>query len=36
VASPPIPIPAARSLEEQVLPDEQRLFEAVLAVLDLV
>jgi 2-oxoisovalerate dehydrogenase E1 component len=35
VASPPIPIPAARSLEEQVLPDEERIFEAVLAVLDL-
>jgi 2-oxoisovalerate dehydrogenase E1 component len=35
VASPPIPIPAARSLEEQVLPDEERIMRGVLRVLDL-
>ncbi len=35
VASPQIPIPAARSLEEQVLPDEERIMRGVLRVLDL-
>lgn len=36
VAAPPCPIPAARSLEEQVLPDEERVMHAVMRVLDLV
>jgi 2-oxoisovalerate dehydrogenase E1 component len=36
VASPPAPIPAARSLEEQMLADERRVIDAVLRVLDLV
>jgi hypothetical protein len=35
VASPPTPIPAARSLEEQVLPDGERIMGAILRVLDL-
>jgi 2-oxoisovalerate dehydrogenase E1 component len=35
VASPPAPIPAARSLEEQALVDEERMMSAVLLVLDL-
>jgi 2-oxoisovalerate dehydrogenase E1 component len=35
VASPPAPIPAARSLEEQTLVDEERIMSAVLLVLDL-
>jgi pyruvate/2-oxoglutarate/acetoin dehydrogenase E1 component len=36
VASPPIPIPAARSLEEQVLPDEEGVMHAVMRVLELI
>lgn len=36
VASPPCPIPAARSLEEQVLPDEERVMHGVMRVLDLI
>lgn len=35
VASPPFPIPAARSLEEQTLVDDERIMSAVLQVLDL-
>jgi 2-oxoisovalerate dehydrogenase E1 component len=35
VASPPVPIPAARSLEEQTLPDVERIMRGVLRVLDL-
>jgi pyruvate/2-oxoglutarate/acetoin dehydrogenase E1 component len=36
VASPPCPIPAARSLEERVLPDEERVMHAVMRVLELI
>jgi 2-oxoisovalerate dehydrogenase E1 component len=35
VASPPAPIPAARSLEKDALVDEQRIQNAILKVLDL-
>jgi 2-oxoisovalerate dehydrogenase E1 component len=35
VGSAPVPIPAARSLEEQVLPDEKRITEAILRLFDL-
>ena len=35
VAAPPVPLPAARSLEEQILPDEGAVMEAVLSLLDL-
>jgi 2-oxoisovalerate dehydrogenase E1 component len=31
LAPPPVPIPAARSLESSVLPDERRLFEEIVA-----
>jgi pyruvate/2-oxoglutarate/acetoin dehydrogenase E1 component len=30
-APPPVPIPAARSLESAILPDERRLFDALVA-----
>jgi 2-oxoisovalerate dehydrogenase E1 component len=30
VGTPPVPLPSARSLESQVLPDEHRLTEAIL------
>jgi len=35
VGTPPVPIPAARSLESQVMPDRRRIAEAVLSVLGL-
>jgi 2-oxoisovalerate dehydrogenase E1 component len=35
VSAPPVPIPAARSLEEQVLPVERTVRQAVLRLLDL-
>jgi 2-oxoisovalerate dehydrogenase E1 component len=35
VAAPPVPIPAARSLESAVLPDREQIAEAVLRTLDL-
>jgi 2-oxoisovalerate dehydrogenase E1 component len=31
LAPPPVPIPAARSLESSILPDERRLFDALVA-----
>ena len=31
LAPPPVPIPAARSLEASILPDERRLFDALVA-----
>jgi 2-oxoisovalerate dehydrogenase E1 component len=34
VATPPVPIPAARSLELLVMPDGRRISEAILSVLD--
>jgi 2-oxoisovalerate dehydrogenase E1 component len=34
VGMPPVPIPAARSLEALVMPDHRRIFEAVLQVLN--
>lgn len=35
VSAPPVPVPAARSLEEQVVPDAAAIMQAVLRVLDL-
>jgi pyruvate/2-oxoglutarate/acetoin dehydrogenase E1 component len=35
VATPPVPIPAARSLEALVMPDSRSIFEAILKVLDI-
>jgi 2-oxoisovalerate dehydrogenase E1 component len=35
VAPPPVPIPAARSLESRILPDRSRIFEGVLRTLGL-
>ena len=34
VGTPPVPIPAARSLESLVMPDHHRVFEAVLQILN--
>jgi 2-oxoisovalerate dehydrogenase E1 component len=34
VATPPVPIPAARSLESLIMPDRRRIAQAVLRVLD--
>jgi 2-oxoisovalerate dehydrogenase E1 component len=34
VAAPPVPIPAARSLESAIVPDQRRITEAVLRVFD--
>jgi 2-oxoisovalerate dehydrogenase E1 component len=35
VATPPVPVPAARSLEENLLPDSRRAAQAILQTLDL-
>jgi len=34
VAAAPVPIPAARSLESMIVPDQRRITDAVLQVLD--